>query len=318
MIRTILPGVLAALVLVAPAVAQSAESCKLCHDAIYDEWKGSMHAKAWVDPIYQRFLTTRERQGLDTAACKPCHIPQPILLTGVGERPVAREDAHDEGVTCISCHKGKKGYHGPFEAKRDTDRLKFVHGSIEDARFRTHEICASCHGQKDVPYHDQTTSYLATPLRENGVTCQNCHMPYVERPAAKKSLYPSLPDRPGGSHLWPGSSQVEQIQQAFEFDGAVQEDRFLLSIKNNAGHSVPPTYGRVLLFDIDFMAGDRVLGSEAISLSMADDNQLVALEWNDFEFDAVAGTSRVRIRTRHRRMPFLEPEDVGETVLEIE
>ena len=85
--------------------------CKSCHPAIWREWEDSMHAKAWVDEIYQaaaKQVTDRETK------CDQCHAPQPILITGVGEMPKLRDRQQEVGVSCLVCHLDAHGaMHGP-------------------------------------------------------------------------------------------------------------------------------------------------------------------------------------------------------------
>ena len=306
------PLLLAAFVVVVagPVGAQDAQSCKLCHQAIYEEWKESMHAKAWTDPIFQRVLEERGKAGEPIENCKPCHIPEPILATGLGKLPTARTEYLEEGVTCITCHKGEGGYHGPFEAKRDTDRLKYVHGSVRNPAFRTHEVCTSCHGIAEVPAHDQTTSFLEGPFSSSGGSCQKCHMPWVERPTARRDLYPSLPDRPGGMHRWPGSSSLEQLRLALLVESRIEEGVAIVSLRNMAGHLVPPTAGRVLTLECVFDSGRR----EEVVFSMETKHRLPSGEVTESLFPLEERESSVTVRLLHRRMPFLDPVVVDEVV----
>ena len=68
--------------------------CQSCHPAIWREWENSMHAKAWVDEIYQaaaQHIPDRETK------CDQCHAPQPILITGIGEMPKLRNTQREAG-----------------------------------------------------------------------------------------------------------------------------------------------------------------------------------------------------------------------------
>ena len=137
-------------------------------------------------------------------------------------------------------------------------------------------------------------------------------MPYVERPAGRQDLYPTLEDRPSGMHSWPGSSVLDQLKQAFEYETGKDNGAFVLGVKNNAGHAVPPTYGRVLVFEVTFLSGETTLSTESVELSMESGKRLEPLAWNYYELPLPEGADRVRVRTLHRRMPFLDAELVGE------
>ncbi len=68
----------------------SAEACGLCHAAIYREWSGSMHAKAWIDPYFRvDFIFDGSQQiCLNCQAFQhhaPCHMPC-CISSGVSNR----------------------------------------------------------------------------------------------------------------------------------------------------------------------------------------------------------------------------------------
>src|SRR5688572_9046462 len=45
-----------------------------CHTEVLEEWKGTLHATAWTDPLF----TTAAGKPMKME-CKSCHSPQPIL-----------------------------------------------------------------------------------------------------------------------------------------------------------------------------------------------------------------------------------------------
>ncbi|WP_295579608.1 cytochrome c family protein [uncultured Lamprocystis sp.] len=104
----------------------SAEVCKDCHQEIYRQWQGSMHAKstALSDPIHGTFY--RQEVGDPQAegqvhqktktfpVCLSCHAPNAARdkTTKLDAMP-----AYSEGVNCVACHtiagfKGVKGEDG--------------------------------------------------------------------------------------------------------------------------------------------------------------------------------------------------------------
>ena len=48
-----------------------AESCGQCHREIYDEWKTSIHAHAYVDPFFQAYW----KKDKNIWVCLNCHTP---------------------------------------------------------------------------------------------------------------------------------------------------------------------------------------------------------------------------------------------------
>lgn len=97
----------------------SATECKMCHAAIYDQWKGSMHAKstALKDPIhrtfYKKVMGDPLQEGLRSKkgqypVCLKCHAPNAAQdkKTKLDTMP-----AYSEGVNCLVCHR-LKSYKG--------------------------------------------------------------------------------------------------------------------------------------------------------------------------------------------------------------
>ncbi len=89
----------------------TAEACKDCHEEIYKQWRGSMHANstAFNDPIHNAFY--RRVVGDPTAegvlkkgklpVCLQCHVPNAAV------DQTSKTDAlpaYVEGVNCVACH----------------------------------------------------------------------------------------------------------------------------------------------------------------------------------------------------------------------
>lgn len=92
--------------------------CGTCHQAIYEEWAGSMHAKSTAlhDPIHNAFY--RRVMGDPTEVdlrkngkfpiCLNCHAPNAAIeqRTDLDAKP-----AFAEGVNCVACHT-METFHG--------------------------------------------------------------------------------------------------------------------------------------------------------------------------------------------------------------
>jgi hypothetical protein len=106
-----------------PLHQESAETCKLCHKEVYQQWKGSMHAQstALSDPIHGTFYKkeigepTEEGAKMKNGmypACLMCHAPNAArdMKTKLDALP-----AYSEGVNCVACHTMAKykGIVGP-------------------------------------------------------------------------------------------------------------------------------------------------------------------------------------------------------------
>lgn len=101
----------------------SAEVCASCHQDIYKQWKGSMHAQstALKDPIhgtfYQMVAGSPTEEGVLHKAsgkypiCLQCHAPNAAIDKTTKLDAMA---AYSEGVNCVACHtlKSYKGIEG--------------------------------------------------------------------------------------------------------------------------------------------------------------------------------------------------------------
>lgn len=133
----------------ATAPAQSADTCKGCHQDHYDLWSISKHGSVPID-------------------CENCHS----LANGEGAHPFELTySVESQALTCNTCHADKAK---EWESSR--------HGEIALGCATCHEphsqqqkvlddnqlICANCHKQQYETAHDSTHSAA-------GLTCENCH-----------------------------------------------------------------------------------------------------------------------------------------------
>ena len=256
----------------------SAEACGVCHREIYDEWKTSIHAQAFVDPFFQAYW----RKDKHIWVCLNCHTPlqnqQPEVITGLQGGRVNRPVSHPnpdfdpslqrEGVTCAACHVRDGVILGPFG-----DSVA-PHPTRYDPRFRSTDICYTCHAVPSDRFQFYNGGPCATfmefeagPYKAKGYICQTWHMPEVERQMATDG-----PIRKGRRHLWRGGHDPEQVKRALTV--GLTADRgelrsgerttWTLSLTNSgAGHMVPTgDPDRYLLAEIEVRdAQGRVVAS---------------------------------------------------------
>jgi len=87
------------------------ETCGECHEEIYAQWQGSMHAKstALKDPIHATFykkvvgdpLKEGVKKGGKYPVCLQCHAP---AAAKDGKTKQDMKTAYGEGVNCVACH----------------------------------------------------------------------------------------------------------------------------------------------------------------------------------------------------------------------
>ena len=256
----------------------SAEACGVCHRAIYDEWKTSIHAQAFTDPFFQAYW----RKDKHIWVCLNCHTPlqnqQPEVITDLRGGRINRPVSHPnpdfdpslqrEGVTCAGCHVRDGVILGPYG-----DSVA-PHPTRYDPRFRSTEICYTCHAVPSDRFQFYNGGPCATfmefeagPYKAKGYICQTCHMPEVERQMATGG-----PVRQGRRHLWRGGHDQDQLKRAMTVAltadqpvlTAGRRTTWTLTLTNSgAGHMLPTgDPDRYLLTELEIRDGrGRVVAS---------------------------------------------------------
>ena len=221
------------------------KNCKKCHLDNYEEWEKSTHAKSWKNPVFQEAIKNLPDKG---EACARCHAPDSVLLTGVEKLPNARKDARDYGVNCLTCHMDGKKYFGPHASKGHG-------GVVVMPEYLDAKWCSCCHGQPEVnKAHDQWTSYLESPSAGGEVSCQECHMPKIEREMvkSKKKLKDVQPARTCRKHSFEGAFAVGKAEAAAVVEAKSEAQKLKVSVKAKTGHSLPASEGRETRLEIAF------------------------------------------------------------------
>ena len=267
--------------------------CKSCHPAIWREWEKSMHAQAWRDEIYQeaaKQIADREK------SCDPCHAPEPILVTGIGEMPTLRNVQRNSGVSCLVCHLDSDGAMQGPPASAETN----FHANVTNPIYKSPtKLCATCHGQPNVPEHDQVSSFLESRFAAEKQSCATCHMPVVKRMQSTAS-YESLKGR---KHTWQGSRSVTQLKSAATFKIEFTEKKATVILQNKAGHLLPGGTLRVIVLDVTHLAPDKTQrGKKQVLISAKAKNRLKPDEKRTFVFN-VNSDDTLKTRLRYQLTP---------------
>lgn len=214
----------------APIAMTSSEECRACHEDVYREWFESHHRIAYTNPEVQFLSGGFQGEGLD---CLPCHLPRPVLETGLGVRVLERAVRHDEGVDCFACHHHPRSRvmvgAGPLgEGAASAPCQPEVHPAISSM-----DLCAPCHNQHKV--HEEWRQSRFGPGNPEERDCNGCHMPEVLRTDAQGRT------RRGRSHRYPGAHDPDMLRSAATFEVRKASDRdVLVTIANSgAGHNFP-------------------------------------------------------------------------------
>jgi hypothetical protein len=226
----------------------SDQSCGKCHAEVLAEWKGTLHATAWEDPIF--VASAGKPMKME---CKSCHSPQPLLFADEitmdwGSRPILRDFNHADSVNCVSCHLRKDG---TVAARQD--RPDAPCKPVRDPRLSSTQLCGVCHN----PTHDANLEWERSAAHGLGITCNDCHSQTVYRTGAdgkKKS---------GFSHVFPGGNDPAFVRKAIQTECSLQGRELTVRVENRTAHKFPgevPT--RIFLIRIQFWDADGTLISE--------------------------------------------------------
>jgi hypothetical protein len=251
----------------------SAEECGECHEAIYEEWSKSMHARAWTDPYYQIDYVFDGSQQI----CLNCHIPlenqQEDLVVGFRDRemfkPILRPNPdfdaslRDEGVTCAVCHVREGRIVGTSETEDAPHAVTVDPEMSSGIRY-----CEQCHvvsGERWDTFYNMppcgTVAEIKKSRRE--IDCIGCHMPEVVRPAAE-----GMGDRKGGRHLFWGGHHPETVKGSLKVEHNMVEENgrntFTFILTNvGAAHFLPTgTPDRHLTLELKLLDGKGGVISE--------------------------------------------------------
>ncbi|KIG13020.1 hypothetical protein DB30_00794 [Enhygromyxa salina] len=164
----------------------TSDDCQPCHRAITQEWRGSGHARAWLDP-----LVAREYAADPDPSCVACHAPRSL---GAGDGPDPSARAAQDGVDCVSCHvEGETLVRAVNQSTKAS-----ASGREALARAETSQTCAACHQFRFLPIDPSEglaydpTAWLQDTYGEWSrsraaaaqVGCSDCHMPVVDQAGA--------------------------------------------------------------------------------------------------------------------------------------
>jgi hypothetical protein len=222
-------------------------SCGTCHAAQFNDWRGSLHARAMGPGVLGQLANMNSGARDEHQDCIRCHAPlaeqaDSLVATlasgrGLASAPEgAPRPLHQHGVMCAACHmRGHQRYGPPRrDGTQAGDAAKLPHdGWVSSAAFADSRFCSTCHQFPEDGYvlngkllENTYEEWRASRYAQEGKTCQSCHMP----------------DR---RHLWRGVHDPEMLKAGVTIEvtaariqsGVVSAT---LTIKNTGtGHHFP-------------------------------------------------------------------------------
>ncbi len=204
-------------------VALENARCEGCHEDIAASWRGSLHQRSWVDPV---FLSAYVIEPLPF--CRGCHAPEsdPQKSPSKGARSV--------GVGCVSCHVSGDEIVGVRTIPGRAGLGDAGHAVRADPRLSTTDACVSCHEfefplRKGALMQGTVTEHRAS--RHAGASCQTCHMK-PERSASGRVFR---------GHGFSASKDVSLLRSAVVASAKARGERsFVVSLRaGEIGHAFP-------------------------------------------------------------------------------
>lgn len=209
----------------------------------------------WLAKVSHEVMENPQHKELIESSCTSCHAPMghyTAILRGAESYSMEelKEDTIGlDGVSCGACHMiaeedlgvnlgGILNYdtnrvvYGPFDLPFAPPMQQFVgFEPIYSEHINQSEVCASCHtlivetldldgvptGNKFIEqstYHE----WVNSAYKEQGRSCQSCHLPELEESVVVSSNYLFLNARPGYSQheLVGGNSVMLKMMKAFK------------------------------------------------------------------------------------------------------
>ncbi len=253
----------------APSIAAS-KNCKECHEEIYNHWKNAMHSMSIEDPIFKASYMEAyfKTAGEAKFNCLRCHAPIAFLNNDYD----LKNKITKEGVNCDFCHSVKKvnidNKDNPFELEiGETKRGPLsnvespAHKTESSALFKSSELCAGCHeytNRNGAKILGTYSEWKTSPYAEEGIHCQNCHMPLIPGKIVKSEIKSSN-RKQINLHAISASRSTEQLRKALKVkirninkeEGIVE---VVVGVTNvGSGHMVPtgiPSRKLILLVEL--------------------------------------------------------------------
>jgi len=125
-----------------------AESCKACHEGIYNNWEKTPHWRTTLDT----------KGGPSRQGCEGCHGPGAAHVAGGGDKTkifIFKDHSVKEIIDrCLTCHAS------------GTQQMQ----AINSLHTKSDVSCISCHS----PHHAQTQEFLLVKAQPE--LCYSCHL----------------------------------------------------------------------------------------------------------------------------------------------
>lgn len=151
----------------------SAKECMQCHKDTHREWSEGMHAKAWIDPLFQNAFKLEPRQW-----CINCHAPLSRQKIEFYTPTYTDKALLNEGINCAACHVREGKVLGSKNFKDE------FHEVVKSDYISTSQFCENCHQFNFPRFENEKIHYSKEPMQNtfeewkhsgSSRECQSCH-----------------------------------------------------------------------------------------------------------------------------------------------
>jgi len=227
---------------------QDNESCKECHDKIYEEYQSSYHSRGYFnDELHRKIADEVSDKKYD---CATCHMPMAdnieALIAGEA-RPDQSNKTHADAVSCYFCHtiayvkkahrfnintkaRQADGYkptlYGRLQNPDDNDK----HSSVKNPVYAK-KVCMGCHSHK--LNENNVTIFRAMGEKQDSLICIKCHMPELEGGADKINKRARSRH---ASHKFLGIHDKEMRAKSVDINVSRRGDQLIVVLENKMDH----------------------------------------------------------------------------------
>lgn len=217
------------------------KDCAMCHEAQFNDWKGSRHSMSFSPGLVGQYGGDRSF----AESCNYCHGPlvnqQRQLydydIGGYVENNNFNPVLEASGVSCAVCHVRNLKRYGPQPLKEISKTDLPHNGFVVKEFFSDSKFCATCHQFDPGDYklkgkfmENTYNEWLDSKFAKTGITCQSCHMA-------------------GRGHEFKGIHDKDFVFKGLTFKSKKRflRDNYYLEIKSTGvGHKFP-TYSTPLV-----------------------------------------------------------------------
>ena len=180
---------------------EPAKKCRSCHPGTYEQWSQAMMSQAYThewDEIEYFDLAVAHaaaKPELKDAVdgCNGCHTPMAFMAGKLPPPRPSENSMANESVSCEVCHLTSGAQTDPpfnFSYLIKPGMTKYAvrepavespaHKIVTTDFLKTTEFCGNCHNEKNpfgIWVKSTQLEWKEGPYADEGVRCQDCHMP---------------------------------------------------------------------------------------------------------------------------------------------